>query len=78
MNHVKNNWVENEVFHASDLNKIARTINELIDRGDITIDDDNPSTQKVYSSSKIENLLEAPTVDEVIEVLNEPESHDGK
>jgi len=54
MNHIKDNWVENEVFHASNLNEIAKTINAL------------------------EDSLQAPTVDEVIEILNEPESHDGK
>ena len=76
MNHIKDYWVENEVFHASNLNEIAKTINKLIDRADEIIDDDTPSAQKAYSSSKIETLLQAPTVDEVIEVLNEPEPYD--
>lgn len=31
MRHVKDNWVENDVFHASNLNQIAGAINELED-----------------------------------------------
>lgn len=77
MNHIKDYWVENEVFYASNLNEIAMAINALIDKVEISIiDDETPSTQKAYSSSKIEALLQAPTVDEVIDVLNEPKPYD--
>ena len=54
MNHIKDYWVENEVFYASNLNEIAMAINALIDKVEINIiDDETPSTQKAYSSSKI-------------------------
>lgn len=73
MNHIKDYWVENEVFHASNLNEIATAINALIDKADVIIDDEQASSGSTYSSSKIETLLQAPTVDEVIDILNEPE-----
>jgi hypothetical protein len=31
MSHIKDNWVENEVFHASDLNELAGVVNGLTD-----------------------------------------------
>lgn len=76
MNHIKDYWVENEVFHASNLNEIAKAINALIDKTEVIIDDKKASSASTYSSSKIEYLLRAPTVDEVIDILNEPEPYD--
>lgn len=52
MNHIKDNWTENEVFHASDLNNISRLVNELIDKQGTVINDSNPSTECTYSSNK--------------------------
>ena len=59
MQHIKDYWRESEVFHASNLNEIARAINELIDKEETSIiDDGQASSASTYSSVKIIELLE--------------------
>ena len=59
MQHIKDYWKESEVFHASNLNEIARTINELIDASEISvIEDEQISSGLTYSSAKIVEMIE--------------------
>ena len=56
-----------------------KTVNgeSLVGTGNVTIiDDTQASLQKTYSSSKIDGMLAAPSVAEVLEVLNAPEPYD--
>lgn len=50
MSHLKDNWVESEVFHASNLNEIARTINNLINDAEV-------SYESTYSSAKLVEMI---------------------
>lgn len=59
MDYVKDNWVEGEVFKDSDLNNIARTLNELADKRENIINDTEAGDNSVYSSNKIEEEAEA-------------------
>jgi len=70
MNHVKNNWVVGEVFHASDLNNIARTINALIDKQESLINDNEASDSSVFSSEKINEAVE----ERMTAVINDEEA----
>lgn len=58
MNHIKDNWVEGELFNASDLNDIARALNALVDRRESLINDNVISDESVYSSNKINNIAD--------------------
>lgn len=58
MNHIKDNWSDGEVLHASDLNNIARAINGIIDGQASLINDEVPSDSSAYSSNKTISTIE--------------------
>ena len=53
MKYLKSNWVEDDNFGADDINEIAKTVNELIDRQDKMINDSSKNDESAYSSDKI-------------------------
>lgn len=58
MNHIKDNWSEGEVLHASDLNNIARAINGIIDEQASLVNDEVSSDSSAYSSNKTISTIE--------------------
>lgn len=58
MNKIKDNWSDGDVLHASDLNKMARAINGIIDGQSSLIDDENAGDNSAYSSNKILSVIE--------------------
>jgi len=77
MRHIKDYWRESEVFHASNLNEIAKVINSLIDKCEALINDNSISKESTYSSKMIVDLIEnAGFKISIVDVL--PESGDGR
>jgi hypothetical protein len=53
MNHIKNNWLDTDTFHAHDLNEIASVVNELSERQGSIINNEETKLDSTYSSNKI-------------------------